>query len=280
MVFRQLQLVLALLVGSACGNGGASTSTSIEMTVDEATCSTDVGGLRLNCESTAVVVVDDLSGDRLAESCATLPVGALVNSAQVIQDTLALGSLPSDRALTIRLSIFSGRLSPCPNTENSPPLLSGNTPIVVLAEATDSIPLVLRCDSIAEPGFPPDLGSCVECDSGRENCIFSGGVATCEDAAADCQENCPPDGQGEECVNSCNLLQSFCGDSDGQFVCNQDDGQCFQLCELDEANCELLCGNAAQLCSDYAGIRQSCELEHETCSSGCGDQNSCLSLSF
>lgn len=287
MVFRQLQLglALAILASSACGSDGPSTSAAIQMDVDTFSCSTDVEGLRLNCESTALVVVEDQTGDRIAEDCATLPVGALVNSAQVLQDTLALGTLPSDLPLTIRLSIYSGVLSPCPTAEvSASPLMFGSTQLVVLQEASGSIPLILRCgDNIGDPGFPdPNGADCSDCEIARENCVFTGGVISCDDAVFDCQSKCANTPDVEPCIESCQLISSFCSDGNEQFSCNQDEGQCLQSCELQfpSESCGERCNEASQLCESYSAIWQSCQSQFGACLANCGDQASCLTFGF
>ncbi len=289
MVFRQLQLVfvVATFLGGACGEEGASTSTSIEIEVDSQSCFTAAEGLTLSCTSTAIVVVVDQGGETIAEDCATLPAGRLIDSAQVIQDTLSLGSLPSDIPLRISLSIHSGVLSPCPQTNaTSSAFLSGNTPLVTLSEQSSGIALLLRCADLGGPGGPVEPASeeCATCDSNLQVCTATNGLNSCETIVANCELPCFDVPDVDRCFLSCDILDSNCTDSVGGVVlnCEGDQDACLDSCPVDVPAdfCSDACIDAAMRCSFYQELQTLCNNQHQSCLSDCGAETSCLSLGF
>lgn len=298
MVFRKLQLGLAIaaLIGAACGSDGTNTSASIEMEIDSQSCFTGAEGLRLNCPSTAIVVVQDQRGDTIAEDCATLPEGRLVNSADVIANTLSLGSLPSDTPLTIGLAIHSGIINPCPQDvdPSSSPFLFGSTELVTLQQQESGIPLLLRCASGFGPGTsePPANDACEECGNNLQACLAIAGLSSCDAMVANCDFQCVNSQPPDRCFQTCNLLRSFCvdtgaGDDGGaggiELNCGGDQSQCLEFCQGQPPGdiCPELCFDASQQCEGYKGLQSQCTIQHESCLDGCeGPGGSCLGLSF
>jgi hypothetical protein len=289
MVFRQLQLgiVVAALLGSACGEEGNPTSTSIEMEIDDLSCFTDAQGLTLSCTSTAIVAVLNQRGETIAGDCATLPAGRLIDSAQVIEDTLSLGTLPSDTPLTIGLSIHSGVLSPCPQANaSSSAFLSGTTPLVTLSEQSSGIPLLLRCSNITGPGVPSDSTSeaCEDCDGDLQFCLASSALSSCDSLFLDCEMDCFNAQDPERCFLSCQQLAGFCTNSGNGVVlnCTDDPGLCFDSCEGDIPPdlCGEACSDATQQCINYQQLQSQCNDQFQSCLSDCGGSSSCLSLGF
>jgi hypothetical protein len=297
MVFRQLpigssmalcrlSLVVAAFVGSACGETAPPSSASIEMEVDNFSCFADAEGLLLSCTSTAIVTVLDERGETIAGDCATLPAGRLIDSAQVIQDTLSLGSLPSGTPLTISLSIHSGVLSPCPQANaTSDAFLSGSTPLVTLAEQSSGILLLLRCSgpTTGEP-TNPTTGECTDCDNNLQTCILSNGLSNCESLINNCAMSCLDAPDIDRCFLSCEQLESFCTNGAGGVVlqCEGDANSCFDECTEDVPPdfCGEACADAAIQCTTYQQLQSQCNEDHMGCLSDCGGSTSCLSLGF
>ncbi len=297
MVFRKLPITLACvgLLAAACGEEG-NTSSSIDMRLDSASCIFDSGDLRLSCQSTAVVIVRDASGRRLAGDCATLPSGPLEGAAEAIQDTLELGSLPADTALTISLSIYSGLLETCPlDATPSNPFLFGSTALVTLSQQSSPIPLVLDCTPTSTPENPgPGPGDdCEQCINNLDTCYQAAGLANCPAMSMDCETECLNLQEPGPCIFSCQLLGSFCTDQqdgtpDGGGVtlnCSSDENGngCLLECQGQEPNevCIEACGDAMQKCVFYRSIQGQCDSEYQGCSLGCDSGSggtSCLDL--
>lgn len=301
MVFRQLPigsslalcrlgLVVAAFVGSACGDAGPPSSASIEMEVDSFSCFADAEGLVLSCTSTAIVTVLDERNETIAGDCATLPAGRLIDSAQVIQDTLSLGSLPSGTPLKISLSIHSGVLSPCPQANaTSDAFLSGSTSLVTLGEQNSGIPLLLRCSDVSEPGDPgdpgnPTTGECADCDNELQSCILINGLSNCDSVISNCEMSCISAPDIDRCFFSCEQLPSFCTDIGGGIAlnCGQDQNSCFESCSQDVPPefCDEACNDAALQCTSFQQLQSQCNDTHQGCLSDCGGSTSCLSLGF